>query len=112
MTEHDVTNVTGADGCHPDMPAPEVPTTTGDGDEHPHNCHGHINGTVSLHCCCPRLHSRTWAVEVGPRTEPQLRSYAASTLNAYEAAGYVVLAHSLVDAGAGWILTLTIGWYA
>ena len=73
---------------------------------------GSISGTVTMDCCCPRLYSRTFIVTIGPQSEGSLVAFLQNTVNSYENMGYVVLAHSLIDTGAGWVLGLSIGWYA
>lgn len=105
---HTVQNKADSKCCQPDCPAP--PGT----DQEPctGTLQGAITGTVTMECCCPRLYSRTFIVQVPPQTEGSLQAYLQNTVNAYEAGGYVVLAHSLVDAGAGWMLGLSVGWYA
>ena len=75
-------------------------------------CEGTIEGTVKIECCCPMLYTRTLGIALGPQTEPQLAAAVGGTAQAYEASGYRVIAHSLVDTGSGWQLFLTIGWYA
>lgn len=100
----DFKNVEQKDGCKPDTPA--QPQATKD------PCTGEIHGTVSMECCCPMLRTRTFIVSIGPQTEPQVAAYLQNTVNAYEGSGYMILAHSLVDVGAGWLLGLTVAWYA
>ena len=74
---------------------------------------GTIQGTVTLNmpCCCPRLYTRTFVIRLNPSDIPTLEGNIASTVNAWEAAGYLVLGHSLTDVGGGWLINLTIGWY-
>ena len=93
-------NVVNSDGCVPDAPAPQQ--------NEPEYCHG----TIKMECCCPRLYTRTFIVPIGPQTEPQVTTFLGNTVTSYESNGYLVMAHGLVDVGAGWLLTLTIGWYA
>lgn len=89
-----------AERCEPSQPAPQQT-------ENPM-----CNGTFQMECCCPKLRTRTFALQLGPMTEAQLRTYIQNTVNAYESSGYMILGHSLVDIGAGWMLGLTVGWYA
>ncbi len=102
---HDVKIVVQQDHCEPDIPPP--PTT----DQGP--CEGDIQlaGRIVLNCECCRLVSRTNIVNIGPQTEASLITFLQGTVNAYEGMGYVVLAHSLVDTGSGWLLGLTVAWY-
>ena len=71
----------------------------------------YCEGTIMLPCCC-KLHTRTQILKLGPQTIDQLKDLLQATTANYEASGYRVLAHSLVDVGAGWLLGLTIAWYA
>ena len=97
--------VNPTDDFHPDCPAPTPQQ------EDP--CEGDIqlSGKLVYHCCCPRLYTRTFILKLGPQTEPQLMTTAQGTVNAWEAGGYLVLAHSLTDLGSEWLFNLTIGWY-
>ena len=92
-------NVQKTDGCEPNEPAPQQETE-------------YCEGTFKMEKCCCKLNSRTFIVSIGPQTEPQLAAFTQNTVSNYEANGYVVLAHSLVDTGSGWLLGLTIGWTA
>ena len=91
--------VTKPDHCHPHAPCPVPQEET-------------CKGTISLDCHCPRLFTRTFVQNIGPQTEPALRANVQTTANAWEAGGYVVQALNVLDTGAGWMLTLTVGWYA
>lgn len=83
-------------------PKGKVEAATG---EHP------CDGTLRIHCCCPQLTTSTFTHDFGPQTEAQLLAAADSLLSAWEAAGYLVIAHSLVDTGAGWAMVITVGAY-
>ena len=97
--------VKDGDAYKPNADAP------GTQDEH-ELCEAEIQGMIKMPCCCPRLYTRTQILSLGPQTEAQLVNLLQSTVSNYEASGYLVLAHSLIDTGAGWALGLTIGWYA
>lgn len=71
----------------------------------------YCEGKIMLPCCC-KLQTRTQILNIGPQTEAQLITLLQTTVSNYEASGYLILAHSLIDTGAGWALGLTIGWYA
>ena len=84
---------------------------------HPHtHCPEPVNeqceGRFTFECCCPRLRTQTFVINIGPQTEPQLRTFVGNTANAWEAGGFVIQAVNVLDTGAGWMLTLTVGWYA
>ena len=102
---HEVKAIVEQDCCRPDCPPPGT-------QEQP--CEGDIQlaGKVVLDCCCPRLYSRTQIVNIGPQSEANLINFLQNTVSAYEAQGYIVLAHSLIDVGAGWVLGLSVAWYA
>lgn len=102
MTDFD--NVQGADCCKPSEPC-DPPTTQ-------NVCEGQITGVMTYECCCPLLYTRSFIVNIGPQSEGALIAYLQSTVSAYEAANFRVIAHSLIDTGSGWVLGLTIGWYA
>ncbi len=72
----------------------------------------YCEGKIMMPCCCPRLYTRTQILQLGPQSEPDLQNLLQTTVSNYEASGYLVLGHSLIDTGAGWVLGLTIGWYA
>jgi len=95
------------DHCHPDHPAPDP------GHDHDGDCKGVIQGNVTLHCDnhCHRLRTRSFVINIPPQTEPAMRAFEQATFNAWENGGYLVMAHSIVDVGAGWNLSLTIAWY-
>ncbi len=105
--DHKCEVVLKPDHCHPSHPAP------GQHDDHDEHCKGEIQGTVTLHCDnhCHQLRTRTMIVAISPRTEPQLRAFELATFQAWENAGYLIMAHSLIDTGAGWSLTFTVAWY-
>lgn len=113
MADFEPTNVVKQDRCEPQQPPPEpTPQQT---DPCVGQLTGSITGTVTMEnccCCCPQLRTRTFIVPISPQTVPQLQTFMQNTVNSYEAQGFVVLAHSLTDTGAGWTLGLTIGWYA
>ncbi len=71
-----------------------------------------LTGKLTMECCCPQMYTRTFFIQLGPQTEPQLNAFVNGTVAAWEGAGYLVLAHSIVDTGAGWMIGLTVGWYA
>lgn len=85
--------------CEPNEPAPQAE-------------HEMCEGKIMIECCCPRLQTRTFTLEIGPQTVQQMRGYANATVNNYENAGYVILSMMLVDSGAGWVFGFTVGWYA
>ncbi len=87
------------DHCHPQHRCPD-----------PHE-HDHCEGTIKLDCHCAKLRTQTFIVNIGPQSEPSLNSFLQTTVNAWEAAGFLILGHSLIDTGAGWMLGLTVGWY-
>lgn len=93
-------NVKKGNGCGPSEPAPQQTNEE------------YCEGTIRIPCCCPKLMTRTFIVPIGPQTEPQVAGFMSTTVNNYEANGYLILGHSLVDTGAGWLLGLTVGWYA
>lgn len=113
MTDFKVQNKVTANSCEPSTPAPtpqqEEPcegVLTG----RAHGCL-EIEGKVEMPCCCPQLRSQTFIVPINPQGIPQLQGFLQNTVTAYENQGYVILAHSLIDSGSGWVLGLTIGWY-
>lgn len=101
---HTCENQQGSDGFGPDCPAPTP--------QQKEPCTGTITGTVQMECCCPRLYTRTFALLLPPDFAANIQGTIQSTVNNYESNGYLVLAHSLTDSGGGWLLGLTIGWYA
>ena len=52
----------------------------------------------------------TVGVDIPPQSEADMMAFISNTAQAFEAAGYRIQAHSLVDKGAGWIFFVTIGW--
>jgi len=92
-------NVVKSDRCEPDTPAPQQ--------EEQEYC----EGTFRMEKCCDRLKTSTFVVNIGPRQLDDLVNFLQNTVGAYEANGYLIMAHHLTDAGAGWVLGLTIGWY-
>lgn len=104
---HKFTNQATKDCCKPDCPPPSTDQEPCTG-----TLNGAITGTVTMECCCPRQYTRTFIVNIGPQSEGALITYLQNTVNAYENAGYQIVAHSLVDVGAGWLLGLTVGYYA
>ena len=102
---HKVEPVNQGDHCEPNVPPPTTEEERCEADVQ-------LAGKLYLECCCPRLYSETQIVNIGPQSEGDLQAFLQGTVNAYEGVGYVVLAHSLVDTGAGWLLGLTVGWYA
>ena len=109
----DVKAVVKADHCEPSCPCPETPTTQQD-EPCMGTFTGAISGTVQMECCCccPQLRTRTFHVDIGPRTLPALIAFLQNTTAAWENGGYVILAHSITDTGSNWLLGLTVGWYA
>ena len=104
---HDVQNQMDNDCCKPDCPPPSTQDEPCTG-----TLSGAITGTVTMDCCCPRLYSRTFILNPPPQTIAQLQTYLQNTVSAYENSGYIVLAHSVTDAGGGWVVGLTVAWYA
>ncbi len=102
---HDVKIVVQQDRCEPDIPPPGT-------QQEPCEADVQLAGKLTMECCCPRLYTRTQIVNIGPQSEASLINFLQGTVNAYETTGYLVLAHSLIDTGAGWALGLTVGWYA
>ncbi len=77
-------------------------------------CTGNITGTIQLECedeskCC-KLQSVTVVIEVSASTIVDLMNQVQSLANSYEAQGYPVLAHSMVDSGPNWVIGLTVGY--
>ncbi len=105
--DHKCEVVQKPDHCHPSHPAP------GQHDDHDEHCTGEIQGTVTLHCDnhCHQLRTRTFVINEPPQTEVVSRAFEQNTFNAWENAGYLVLAHSLLDTGGGREFILTVGWY-
>ncbi len=97
-----------SDACVPTVPC-ELPSTQ---QECEGTIDGHITGKIMMPCCCPRLYTRTFVLDIGPLAETALTAFKQNTVTAWEAANYLVLAHSTEDTGAGSRLGLTIGWYA
>jgi hypothetical protein len=112
MTEYVPQIVVKGDICTPKDPIPTpVPTPQNE-------CVEQITLTGSVtancECCCPRLRTRTLAHQYTPQQSAAMRTAASGTLNAWEAAGFVILGHSLVQAGpavGGWVFIWTVGWY-
>jgi len=86
-------------GCYPVHP-------------HHHDDHSLCHGSIKLDCVCPMLKTKTFVLNIGPQTEVSLNSFQVTTFNSWEVAGYLIMAHSLVDTGAGWGFAFTVGWYA
>lgn len=107
MTAHKVNLKAEATRCCPDCPAPNPQT-----DEEPCIADVALTGQLTMQCCCPRLYTRSFFTQLAPQTEAQLKTYGDGTVAAWEGAGYLIMAHSIVDTGAGWMLGLTVGWYA
>jgi hypothetical protein len=99
-----------ADHCAPSIPLP-TPTP-----QQVETCDsqfsGNLSGVIKMACCCPQLRSRTFVVQVPPQVNPTYAGYLQATINAWEAAGYIMLAHHGIDVGGGWIFVFTVGWYA
>ncbi len=104
MTDFNCEIVQKPDHCHPKVHCPDPGLV----DE----CEGVIEGSIRLNCTCPHLHTRTFVINIGPNTEPQLRAFVQNTANAWEAGGYVIQAVNVLDTGAGWMLVIAVGWYA
>jgi len=92
------THVVKPDHCQPGQPVP-------------HEEHEPCVGTFTMERCCCKLMTRTFVLQEGPKTEPQLLAFNQATFTAWENAGYLILSQSLVDTGAGWQLSFTVGWY-
>ena len=106
MATHDPKLQQKTDACVPQVQCPQPQAE---------DCNAEVQLTgklMHMECCCPRLYTRTYIIDIGPQTEPQLQAYLANTVASWENAGYLILGHSLVDTGAGWKLGLTVGWYA
>lgn len=96
----------------PEAPAPDVR-------ENDEPCEGTIEGTSTLSgtirfkgdCCCPKLKTETLIIDTGPIGDAALVTLLQATTQDYEANNYLVLAHSLLDAGGSRVIGLTIGWY-
>jgi hypothetical protein len=72
-----------------------------------------FSGAIRLECdCCgSRFKTKTQILQVPPQTEQSFDSFLQAQVDAIENAGKLVIAHSIVDAGAGWIVGLTVGEY-
>ena len=68
-----------------------------------------FHAKIRMDCCCTREFTRTFVLQFGPQTEPQVSANGVGTLNAYEMMGWKVVAHSFTDVGGGWLMFLTIG---
>ncbi len=81
-------------------------------EEH-HDEDNHCHGTVELKCNnhCHQLRTRSFVVNVPPQNEVQLRAFIQNTFNAWQNAGYLIMAHSVIDTGAGWTFAFTVGFY-
>ena len=66
-------------------------------------------GTVNLQC--PRMRSKTIIAKLNQAPFNGLRTQMQDLVDYYEGQDYVVLAHSLVDVGAGWMVGLSVGYY-
>jgi hypothetical protein len=101
------------EGVKPCKPAP-TNDDNGGGDDGM-ECHGSIQGTIRLECdgCggCEKLKTETNIISVPPQTEGNFANFLQTTVSNYENDGYLILAHSVVDVGGGWLVGLTIGWY-
>ncbi len=104
MSEFECELVQKPDHCQPTHECPDP----GQAEE----CEGSIEGVIKLNCRCPHLHTKTFVINIGPQTEPQLRAFVGNTANAWENAGYVIQAVNVIDTGAGWMLVIAVGWYA
>lgn len=84
-----------------------------------YDCEGHfegqgsicLSGRIQMNCDCCKLRTRTQIIQVPPQTETSFDGFLQAQVDAVENAGKLVLAHSIVDAGAGWIVGLTVGEY-
>ena len=72
-----------------------------------------LQGRIRLECdCCgARFKTKTQIIQVPPQTEGSFDSFLQAQVDAIENSGKLVIAHSIVDAGAGWIVGLTVGEY-
>ena len=102
--------VKGNDGGYaPDVPAPD-PQEAGE------PCEGRLEGTLTGRvffdqCCCCKLKSETLIIDTGPISDADLVNLLQTTVTNYENAGYLILAHSLLDVGGSRVIGLTIAWY-
>ncbi len=99
MTDFNCEHVLKPDHCHPKVHCPERHDVE--------DC----TGTISLKCHCPLLRTKTFVLALPPQTEAQLAAFETNTFNAWENAGFLVMAHSILDTGAGWGFAFTVGWY-
>jgi hypothetical protein len=94
---------------------------TDDDDDCKMECEGTLDaqGSLSLQgrimmecdCCGSRFKTKTQILQVPPQTETSFDAFLQAQVDAIENAGKLVIAHSIVDAGAGWIVGLTVGEY-
>lgn len=114
MSQHDVQAVINGEHCEPSTPAPTPQNEEPCEGEIVGKAHGclDITGTVTMPCCCPRLYTRTFVIDLPPQSNPSVSGTIQATVNAWEAAGYLILAHGVMDTGPGYRVTLTVGWYA
>jgi hypothetical protein len=103
---HKVQLKVDAKHCCPDCPAPTPQQ------EEPCEADVALTGKLTMECCCPRLYTRTFHTQLAPQSEAALLAYLAATAAAWEAGNYLLLGHSIVDTGSGWLFGLTVGWYA
>lgn len=103
-----LTVVQKTDHCAPSQPVP----TPQEPDVCDSQFSGNLSGVIKMACCCPKLRTRTFVIQVPPQGNPVYAAFLTTTINAWEAAGYLVIAHHAVDVGGGWVLVLTVGWYA
>ena len=96
-------------GFAPDQPPP---TTQQNGEPCEGTLEGTITGRVTFeNCCCCKLVTETQIIDTGPITDADLVTLLQTTVTNFETAGYLVLAHSLLDVGGSRVVGLTIGWY-
>lgn len=54
--------------------------------------------------------THTMLVALPPMTEADMHAAVIATCTGWEAQGFRIQAHSLVDTGGGWTMFLTVGW--
>jgi hypothetical protein len=70
-----------------------------------------LQGRIMMQCdCCGcRFKTKTTILQVPPQTEQSFDQFLQTQVDNIENSGKLVIAHSIVDAGAGWIVGLTVG---
>ncbi len=110
-----MTDVTCKPDGKPTAPAPKIEVVPArDNTAHP------CDGTLKIECCCEpcppalRIHTRTVGFNIPGGTSAVVTAAALAVLNAWEAGGWLVLAHSIRenDTQGGYSVLMTAGWYA